>query len=111
LFFIQSINSRKRQPIRQVSQSADYRGFSSDIATERGHSWERGLNENNSALLRHYFPKGMELTKISQEHALYAVDGLNHSPRNVLGLKTPFEVIFGKTVRYTKPQLAVALRN
>lgn len=74
-------------------------------------SWERGLNENSNGLLRQYFPKGMELTEISQEQVQFAVDRLNHRPRKVLGFKTPFEVFFCKTVRYTKHPLGVALRN
>ena len=74
-------------------------------------SWERGLNENSNGLLRQYFPKGMELTEISQEQVQYAVDRLNHRPRKVLDFKTPFEVFFGKTMRYTKSPLTVALRS
>ena len=75
------------------------------------HSWERGLNENSNGLLRQYFPKGMELIKVTQEQVQWAVDRLNHRPRKVLGFRTPFEVFFGKTVRYTKPPLGVALRS
>ncbi len=74
-------------------------------------SWERGLNENSNGLLRQYFPKGMELTGVTQEQVQWAVDRLNHRPRKVLGYRTPFEVFFGKTVRYTKPPLGVALRT
>lgn len=75
------------------------------------HSWERGLNENSNGLLRQYFPKGMELTEVSQGQVQWAVDRLNHRPRKVLGFRTPHEVFFGKTVRYTKPPAGVALRN
>lgn len=75
------------------------------------HSWERGLNENSNGLLRQYFPKGMELADVTDEQVQWAVDRLNHRPRKILGFKTPFEVFFGKTVRYTKPPLAVALRT
>ena len=75
------------------------------------HSWERGLNENSNGLLRQYFPKGMELIEVTQEQVQWAVDRLNHRPRKVLGFRTPFEVFFGKTVRYTKPPSGVALRN
>ncbi|MBL0010849.1 MAG: IS30 family transposase [Nitrosomonas sp.] len=75
------------------------------------HSWERGLNENSNGLLRQYFPKGMELVEVTQEQVQWAVDRLNHRPRKVLGFRTPFEVFFGKTVRYTKPPLGAALRN
>lgn len=41
------------------------------------HSWERGLNENSNGLLRQYFPKGMELTDVSEEQVQWAVDRLN----------------------------------
>ena len=75
------------------------------------HSWERGLNENSNGLLRQYFPKGMELVEVTQEQVQWAVDRLNHRPRKVLGFRTPFEVFFEKTVRYTKSPLGVALRN
>ena len=66
-------------------------------------SWERGLNENSNGLLRQYFPKSMELTDVTEEQVQWAVNRLNHRPRKVLGFKTPFEVFFGKSVRYTKP--------
>ena len=82
------------------------------------HSWERGLNENSNGLLRQYFPKGMELVEVTQEQVQWAVgsgqwavDRLNHRPRKVLGFRTPFEVFFEKTVRYTKSPLGIALRN
>jgi len=75
------------------------------------HSWERGLNENSNGLLRQYFPKGMELVEVTQEQVQWAVNRLNHRPRKVLGFRTPFEVFFGETVRYTKSPLGVALRN
>lgn len=74
-------------------------------------SWERGLNENSNGLLRQYFPKGMELTGVTQEQVQWAVNRLNHRPRKVLGYRTPFEVFFGTTVRYTKSPLGVALRT
>jgi|CXWL01.1.fsa_nt_gi IS30 family transposase len=53
----------------------------------------------------------MELTEVAREQVQYAVDRLNHRPRKMLGLKTPFEVFFGKTVRYTMSPLVLALRN
>jgi len=75
------------------------------------HSWERGLNENSNGLLRQYFPKGMELTDITEAQVLAAVEKLNHRPRKVLGNRTPHEVFFGVEIRYTKQPAAVALRT
>lgn len=74
------------------------------------HSWERGLNENSNGLLRPYFPKAMKLIDVTAEQVQKATDRLNHRPRKVLGYRTPFEVFFGITVRYTKPPAGVALR-
>lgn len=74
-------------------------------------SWERGLNENSNGLLRQYFPKGMELTDLTEDQVQRAVERLNHRPRKVLGFRTPHEVFFGVEMRYTKPTLVVALRN
>ena len=74
-------------------------------------SWERGLNENHNGLLRQYFPKGMDLTGITDEQVQMAVDRLNHRPRKVLGFRTPHEIFFGEEVLYTKQPLAVALLN
>ena len=71
------------------------------------HSWERGLNENSNCLLRHYFPKAMELVDVTQEQVQWAVDRLIHRPRKVLGSRNPFEVFFGKTVRYTNSPFVV----
>ena len=75
------------------------------------HSWERGLNENSNGLLRQYFPKGMELTNITEEQVQEAVERINHRPRKVLGFRTPHEVFFGVELRYTKQPLTVALRT
>lgn len=75
------------------------------------HSWERGLNENSNGLLRQYFPKGIELTNITEEQVQEAVERINHRPRKALGFRTPHEVFFGVEIRYTKQPLAVALRT
>lgn len=74
-------------------------------------SWERGLNENSNGLIRQYFPKGMDLTGLTEEQVLQAVARLNHRPRKVLDGRSPHEVFFGVEMRYTKPPLAVALRG
>ena len=55
------------------------------------HSWERGQNENANGLLRQYFPKAMELNKVSEHEVIIAVDKLNSRPRKCLGYKTPYE--------------------
>ena len=56
------------------------------------HSWERGLNETANGLVRQYFPKGTDLTRITAEQARQVENRLNHRPRKALGYRTPFEV-------------------
>ena len=73
------------------------------------HSWERGLNENTNGLLRQYFPKGSCFEKVTDDQVQLAVDSLNHRPRKIMGFKTPFEVLFGKTMRYPASPRGVTL--
>jgi transposase, IS30 family len=53
--------------------------------------WQRGSNENTNGLLRQYFPKGMDLSKVAAEQIQAAADGLNGRPRETLGWKKPAE--------------------
>lgn len=57
-------------------------------------SWERGLNENTNGLIRQYFPKKSDFTKISQDDVLSVAAKLNNRPRKTLGYRTPNEVFF-----------------
>lgn len=53
--------------------------------------WERGTNENTNGLLRQYFPKGTDFTKISKEQLKEVQDELNDRPRKALDWYTPHE--------------------
>lgn len=57
------------------------------------HSWERGLNENTNGLLRQYFPKGMNFSKITMYQLRKVENELNHRPRKTLSYRTPREVM------------------
>lgn len=54
--------------------------------------WERGSNEQVNGLLRFYFPKGCDWTKVSDDQLEYAVNRINNRPRKCLGYRTPLEV-------------------
>ncbi|MBL6932002.1 MAG: IS30 family transposase, partial [Rhodospirillales bacterium] len=58
-------------------------------------SWERGLNENTNGLIRQYFPKNCDFTKITEKQIKHVMDKLNNRPRKCLGIKTPNQVFFG----------------
>jgi IS30 family transposase len=55
--------------------------------------WQRGTNENTNGLLRQYFPKGSDLSTISDEHLREVADELNDRPRECLKDRTPHQVM------------------
>jgi len=59
-------------------------------------SWERGLNENTNGLVRQYFPKKHDFTKITQDQVLWVTARLNNRPRKTLAYRTPNEVFFNR---------------
>ena len=60
-------------------------------------SWERGLNENTNGLVRQYFPKGSDLTQITDEQVQAIAERLNERPRKTLGFQTPNHVFFNSS--------------
>lgn len=56
-------------------------------------SWQRGTNENTNGLIRDFFPKGTDFTRISHQAVARVEHLLNERPRKRLGYKTPNEVL------------------
>ncbi len=55
--------------------------------------WERGTNENTNGLIRQYFPKGTDFSKVSRRRIKRVQRRLNDRPRAVLDYEKPDEVI------------------
>jgi IS30 family transposase len=56
-------------------------------------SWQRGTNENFNGLLRQYFPKGTDFSRISHHEVARVEKSLNERPRKRLDYRTPVEVL------------------
>jgi len=59
--------------------------------------WERGTNENTNSLVRDFFPRGTDFSRISTQQLKKVQDLLNDRPRKALNWYTPREV-FAKNV-------------
>ena len=59
-------------------------------------SGQRGTNENTNGLIRQYYPKGTDFSKVSQRELNQVVEALNNRPRKRLGYRTPAEIFWGE---------------
>ena len=54
-------------------------------------SWQRGCNENSNGLLREFYPKKTDISKIDTEDLIRTLMLINSRPRKCLSYATPFE--------------------
>lgn len=54
-------------------------------------AWEKGTNENHNRMIRRWFPKGTDFSKVTQKEIAALQDWMNGYPRKILGWKTPTE--------------------
>jgi IS30 family transposase len=78
------------------SEMADHKRFTlaTDIQVyfcDPYNPWQRGSNENTNGLLRQYFPKGMDLSEVSQAKLNAVARRLNERPRKTLNFETTAE--------------------
>lgn len=96
------VNLLKSEPVKSISfdngvEFAAHHEMERELSTkvyfaEPHKPWQRGTNENTNDIIRFFFPKGSDFTKITQQEVDQVVNLLNNRPRKCLGWKTPAEV-------------------
>ena len=89
---------RKSMTYDQGKEMAEHKAFAKaagmTVYFAHPHSpWERGTNENTNGLVRQYFPKGTDFSRVSAREIRKCQDGLNGRPRKILNYFTPNEAI------------------
>ena len=59
------------------------------------YAWQKGTNENTNGLLREFYLKGMDLSKVDENALSNNLTLMNNRPRKCNPFKTPNEVMFG----------------
>jgi IS30 family transposase len=57
-----------------------------------GSPWERGSNENMNMLIRDFFPKGTDFTKVTHKEVRAVLFRINSKPRKILGYRSSLAV-------------------
>ena len=64
-------------------------GLNCLFSTHAYHSWKRGRNENTNGLIRAYFPKGTDFSKLPTKEVKRGETRRNNRPKNDLPTKFP----------------------
>lgn len=55
-------------------------------------AWEKGTNENHNRMIRRFFPKGTDFSKVTKKRVAEVQDWMNDYPRKILDWKCPAEL-------------------
>ena len=81
-------NGSEFAEFRQMEES-----LNTDVYFAEPHKpWQRGSNENMNDIVRFFFPKGTDFTKVSDEEIAFVEQLINNRPRACLGWKSANEV-------------------
>lgn len=58
------------------------------------HSWERGSNENFNKMIRRYYPKGTDFTKITNKELQVTISRINNYPRKQFNFETAANLFY-----------------
>lgn len=54
-------------------------------------AWQRGTNENRNGMVRRYFPKGTDFSRLTKAEIGRVESTINNRPMKCLGYRTPLE--------------------
>jgi IS30 family transposase len=54
-------------------------------------AWQRGTNENRNGMVRRYFPKGTDFSRLTRAEIRRVESTINNRPMKCLGYRTPLE--------------------
>lgn len=55
-------------------------------------AWEKGTNENHNRMIRRFFPKGTDFSRVTKKQVAAVQDWMNGYPRKILDWKCPAEL-------------------
>ncbi len=92
--------AKKTLTLDNGPENRDWQGMEKEtnISVYSAHpysSWERPTNENTNGLIRDYFPKKTDFTKVPDEIIKQVEYDLNTRPRKRLNWQTPLEALSG----------------
>ena len=74
---------------KELEQALDIKVYFADAHAP----WQRGSNENVNGLIRFFFPKGTDFTKVTDEQLDAVLDLINNRPRKCLDFLSPNEFL------------------
>lgn len=75
------------------------------------HSWEKGLVENINRWLREFIKKSSDLNQYKKEYIEWVEDWFNHTPRQCLDGRTPYEIMMRCEYQKEVQSLEINLPN
>jgi len=68
-------------------------------------SYQRGSNENANGIIRRFFPKGTDFSKVTNRELEQVIYLINHLPRKIHSGRTAHEVYYGKNKKLISAKL------
>lgn len=97
LYSVLPANSFKTATVDRGKEFACYSNIERDLKlpvyfADPYSSWQRGSNENSNGLIREFYPKKTDLTRVDEKELTNNLLLINNRPRKCLGWKSPIQM-------------------